>query len=198
MHQVRDLLVKKMTATIHKSFSNYVVNMYGSHATGLCLHWSDIDFVVGPANDVFDKDLMCLNYEARIKESLRRIAENLKKEMANKWVIDVNYIEAATVPVIKLKCSLSTIMEQAGLKYPKNPKYKNIYHQKFSIDITHKTEFHNGIKCVELVREYLLDCWFIEPLILVLKQILKVNGLNDPWKGGLSSYGLLLMIVAFI
>ena len=60
------------------------------------------------------------------------------------------------------------------------------------------TEFHNGIKCVELVKEYLLDCWFIEPLILVLKQMLKVNGLNDPYKGGLSSYGLLLMIVAFI
>jgi len=60
------------------------------------------------------------------------------------------------------------------------------------------TEFHNGLKCVGLVKEYLLDCWFIEPLILVLKQMLRVNGLNDPYKGGLSSYGLLLMIVAFI
>ena len=28
--------------------------------------------------------------------------------------------------------------------------------------------------------------------------MLRVNGLNDPYKGGLSSYGLLLMIVAFI
>ena len=28
--------------------------------------------------------------------------------------------------------------------------------------------------------------------------MLKVNGMNDPYKGGLSSYGLLLMIVAFI
>lgn len=60
------------------------------------------------------------------------------------------------------------------------------------------TEVHNGVKCVNLVKEYLLDCWFIEPLILVLKQMLKVNSLNDPYKGGLSSYGLLLMIVAFI
>ena len=24
------------------------MNVYGSHATGLCLHWSDIDLVVGP------------------------------------------------------------------------------------------------------------------------------------------------------
>jgi DNA polymerase sigma len=28
--------------------------------------------------------------------------------------------------------------------------------------------------------------------------MLKVNSLNDPYKGGLSSYGLLLMFVAFI
>jgi non-canonical poly(A) RNA polymerase PAPD5/7 len=60
------------------------------------------------------------------------------------------------------------------------------------------TDIHNGVKCVNLVKDYLTDCWFIEPLILVLKQMLKVNGLNDPYKGGLSSYGLLLMIVAFI
>jgi DNA polymerase sigma len=89
-------------------------------------------------------------------------------------------------------------MDQAGQKYPKNPKYKQIYVQNFSIDITHRTQFHNGLNCVELVKEYLMECWFIEPLILVLKQMLKVNNLNDPYKGGLSSYGLLLMIVAFI
>jgi len=68
----------------------------------------------------------------------------------------------------------------------------------FSIDITHKTEYHNGLKCVDYVKEQLVECWFIEPLILVLKQMLKVNGLNDPYKGGLSSYGLFLMILAFI
>lgn len=28
--------------------------------------------------------------------------------------------------------------------------------------------------------------------------MLKVNGMNDPYKGGLSSYGLLLMLVAYI
>lgn len=60
-------------------------------------------------------------------------------------------------------------MDSAGIQYPKNQKYANIYEELFSIDITHSTEFHNGIKCVELVKEYLLDCWFIEPLILVLK-----------------------------
>ena len=31
-----------------------------------------------------------------------------------------------------------------------------------------------------------------------MKQVLKVNNLNEPFKGGMSSYGLLLMIVGFI
>lgn len=38
----------------------------------------------------------------------------------------------------------------------------------------------------------------IEPLLLVLKQFLKANELNDPYKGGLSSYGLFLMISSFL
>ena len=121
--------------------------------------------------------------------------------MPKQWITHVNYIDQATVPLIKIQCSLAALMTSEGLAFPKNPKYEGydgIYHELFSIDITHMTEFHNGIQCVNLVKDYLLDTWFIEPLILVLKQMLKVNGLNDPYKGGLSSYGLLLMIVAFI
>jgi len=38
----------------------------------------------------------------------------------------------------------------------------------------------------------------IKPLILVLKQILKVWGFNEPYNGGLSSYALFLMIVSFL
>ena len=107
--------------------------------------------------------------DVRIKDSLRKISEALKGEIANSWVTNVVYLETASVPVVKIKCSLKDLMLQAGHKFPKNPKYKDIYYQTFSIDITHMTEYHNGVKCVNLVREYLLDCWFIEPLILVLK-----------------------------
>ena len=89
-------------------------------------------------------------------------------------------------------------MVQAGLPFPKNERYKKLYDHIFSVDITHLTDMHNGLQCVDLVKEYMLGYWFLEPLILVLKQMLKVNNLNDPYKGGLSSYGLLLMIVSFI
>jgi len=60
-------------------------------------------------------------------------------------------------------------MTSAGIKFPKNPKYARIYNELFSVDITHRIESHNGLRCVTLVKEYLLECWFIEPLLLVLK-----------------------------
>ena len=33
---------------------------------------------------------------------------------------------------------------------------------------------------------------------MVLKQILKVDNLNDPYSGGISSYALTLMVVAYL
>lgn len=35
-------------------------------------------------------------------------------------------------------------------------------------------------------------------LVMLVKQLLKVNQLNDPYSGGISSYALTLMIVAFL
>jgi len=54
------------------------------------------------------------------------------------------------------------------------------------------------MECVKLVQEYLAENQVIEPLILVLKQMLKVWGYNDPYTGGLSSYALFLMIVSYL
>ena len=60
------------------------------------------------------------------------------------------------------------------------------------------TDYHNGLECVTVVQEYLQENEIIEPLILVLKQLLKACSLNNPYFGGLSSYALFLMIVSFL
>jgi non-canonical poly(A) RNA polymerase PAPD5/7 len=51
---------------------------------------------------------------------------------------------------------------------------------------------------VDLVKTYLKEYEALEPLIYSLKNILKNSNLNDPYTGGLSSYGLILMIVSFL
>lgn len=39
---------------------------------------------------------------------------------------------------------------------------------------------------------------FLEPLVLVFKKFLALKDLNSPFLGGLSSYGLILLIISLI
>lgn len=48
------------------------------------------------------------------------------------------------------------------------------------------------------MKEFLAENEVIEPLILVLKQYLKVTQYNDPYYGGISSYAIFLMIVSYL
>ena len=98
----------------------------------------------------------------------------LKKE----WVKDQTYLDRASIPIIKLKA---------------NEKFLN-----FHIDISMASETHFGLKTVDLVKKYLDKYKVLKPIILALKTLLKNGNLNDPYKGGLSSYGLILMVVSFI
>jgi non-canonical poly(A) RNA polymerase PAPD5/7 len=67
-----------------------------------------------------------------------------------------------------------------------------------SIDITIQDDKHYGLKCVSLIESYLKEYNALRPIILALKTILKNANLNDPKSGGLSSYGLILMVVSYI
>ena len=76
---------------------NSEVKVYGSHATKLCLPWSDIDLViVAPKNE--------MGIMQHPKNVLSMISRELQLEIANSWVRSVNFVENASVPVIKLSC----------------------------------------------------------------------------------------------
>ena len=94
------------------------------------------------------------------------------------WVSSHKLINNTTVPLIKLKCS---------------ERYLN-----FNVDISIEDGHHFGLKTVDLIKSYLNYYKILEPLIIALKHILAVTGLNSPYSGGLSSYGLILMLVSFI
>ena len=67
-----------------------------------------------------------------------------------------------------------------------------------SIDISIQDETHFGLKCVELVKNFIVEYKSLKPLVLTIKNILKKANLNDPYKKGISSYGIILMIVYFL
>ena len=66
------------------------------------------------------------------------------------------------------------------------------------VDITLWSDNHNGPPCTDLVKRYLAESQLIEPMVFVMKMMLKVWGFNDPYLGGLGSYALFLMIVSFL
>ena len=95
-----------------------------------------------------------------------------------KWVKYSKFIDKTSVPIIKL-----TTSESLG---------------DIQVDISIKDKQHLGLKCIKLVKSYIEEYPCLKVLVPVVKQILKYANLNNPFTGGISSYGIILMLVFFI
>lgn len=149
------------------------INVYGSFATGLAMPWSDIDLSITNKDDK----------NSPFYESNHILMKNMVQILQNRPDIieDVNYVDQAHIPIIKITSS-------AKFNFKK-------------IDITVKEsddKTHNGEKCVKLVKDYLFMYRELKPLFLVIKQLVFLAQLNDPYQGGVSSYTLILMLVSFL
>ena len=130
----------------------YEVKLYGSHATGLCLPWSDIDVVLcKKSGEVMENNSYL---------PLHELFTYLQKK--NDLFKSINYIGTTTVPLIKIKTK-----ENIGIQ---------------SVDISLQDKSHYGIKCVSLVLSFKEEYEVLLPIILALKNILKQANLNDPYK----------------
>jgi non-canonical poly(A) RNA polymerase PAPD5/7 len=125
-----------------------------------------------------DLDVVLVNKEeteANVKVLLNNLYEHIKTKP---WVKEFKFLANASTPIIKLTCT-----EQ---------------YDSMSIDISIKDKTHFGLKCVELVKDLISKYESLKPLTLAIKNVLKRANLNDPYTGGISSYGLILMIVSFL
>ena len=173
---IYDTLIKNIQNAVDKSIPNYVVNLYGSHATNLSLPWSDLDVVLIQSKKILENGgNIDMDYQDDNSILLSKLYEYISKEP---WVKDCKLISKASVPIIKIIAI---------------EKYNNM-----SIDISIQDGKHFGLKCVELVKKLLDEYKSLKPMTLAIKNILKRANLNDPYKGGISSYGIILMIVFFL
>lgn len=90
--------------------------------------------------------------------------ELLREEQAgSNWITSLKFIETTAVPVIKLKCNYIPLRKEKEpedeLRLPdgSKSKYQEIIKRPINIDITLMTEHHNGINCVNLVKQYLKE-----------------------------------------
>ncbi len=162
---VLDELLKLVQTTVNECIPEYEVKLYGSHATNLCLPWSDLDIVL-------------INKQTGYSNEYR-ILQKLYIALQNKpWKKSIKFIDTALIPLIKINAT----DEYNGMQ----------------MDISLQDGKHYGIKCVDLVKRFMTEYEALEPLIFVLKNLLKNANLNDPYTGGLSSYGLILMVVSYL
>ena len=150
--KVKELINYIQNAVDASIGKEYEVRLYGSHATGLCLPWSDIDVVLCKKNGEGIDNNSYL--------PLHDLFTYLQKK--NDLFKSINYIGTTTVPLIKIKTK-----EIIGIQ---------------SVDISLQDKTHYGIKCVSLVLSFKEEYEVLLPMILALKNILKQANLNDPYK----------------
>ena len=96
----------------------------------------------------------------------------------NRFFVDMKYISGASVPVLKI--------------------YTNNEFHKISLDISMENQEHHGEECVNYIKKKINEFEVLTPMTFALKNILQKAFLNDPYKGGLSSYGVILLIIHFL
>jgi hypothetical protein len=155
------------------------VKLYGSHVTNLALPHSDLDFVI--VLPAVHKGAMVET--PGILEGRNAIRETWQASLARKlrseaWVASPNnikIIERTVIPVIKITTT-------DGIE----------------LDISFDGVEHHGLENIGFVQRTLAEFQQARPLILVLKQFLANSGLLTAYTGGLSSYGLFLMVTRYL
>ena len=208
-----DNYINEIKEIINEKTQDYEIQIYGSYANGLCMPWSDLDLVLVNKNSN--------NNNAQDNNNIEYVNENILIEQNN----DLQSDSASIANTDSTRETFNTITSQTELLYYIFQKLKNkswIKQQSFVenlsvkilrislseqnsnmsndmyIDISIENEKHNGLKCVNLVKSYLKEYPALKPITIALKAILHSANLHNSSKGGLSSYGLILMVVSYI
>lgn len=146
--------------------------LFGSVAMGLFLPTSDIDITMhfdGSTVKDLHKTAALLRYGTATLRLCRPTRFRQSKLFQNIQVVD-----KTSVPVVKFRDAQTL----------------------FNIDMSINTlRSQRVVDWVECAKQELSS---LEPLVLVLKQLLTEHSLNEPFNGGLSSYALILMVVHFL
>jgi DNA polymerase sigma len=82
-------LIKFIEQSVYEIIPDYEVKLYGSHATNLCLPWSDLDIVL-----IHKKNPFAYNYTS---------LQNLYLTLLDKaWIKSIKLIDGAIIPIIKI------------------------------------------------------------------------------------------------
>lgn len=89
---VQEELIRLIQESVNEVIPDFDVKLYGSHATNLCLQWSDLDVVL----------INRKNSNIANSNDLYSLYSNMKEKG---WKKTIKYIDSASIPIIKLTSS---------------------------------------------------------------------------------------------
>jgi DNA polymerase sigma len=188
--------------------------------TGLCLPTSDLDLVIclpkvhrdAPAESPGDLEGLTSVPDSKIRQTwqqefARKLSDESLGSGGNKgWVVreSINLIVQTVVPIITLVATphpLSRSGAAASGRAAARPGTDDDVEDTpppIRLDISFEGPSHHGLATNELVTSLVKEHPALRALVLVLKQFLYERGFDQAYTGGLSSYGLVLMVARFL
>jgi len=183
----RDEIVEQVKAAVAASCPDASVEVYGSYATDLFLAHSDVDLLVMHAQP------------SKSKSPLQVVSEHLR---GMTWCRYIKTIETILVPVVKVTADVSLLDSARSVAEDKQIQHADTKDEEqracIAVDVTFDCNIGDApLRLRDFVCEQLKRFPIIRPLVLVLKHLLFKQGLNDYYKGGLSSHSVVLLLIFY-
>ena len=201
-------LINEIKSTVNQLTQDYDVQIYGSYANGLCMPWSDLDLVLvnkslninnseNNSGNIVNNENVLLEPNNEPQSDNASVANtDSTRESVNQ--ANQNNLLMKIYTILKNKPWVKQLMFNENLSVKVLRIITREEYSEINIDISVENDKHNGLKCVNLVKSYLNEYTVLKPITIALKAILQSANLHNPNKGGLSSYGLILMVVSYI
>eukprot|EP01099_Mayorella_cantabrigiensis_P003172 TRINITY_DN2470_c0_g2_i1.p1 TRINITY_DN2470_c0_g2~~TRINITY_DN2470_c0_g2_i1.p1 ORF type:complete len:1346 (+),score=243.05 TRINITY_DN2470_c0_g2_i1:42-4079(+) len=179
-----EVVVRRVSEVVNEIWPEAKLEIYGSYGSGLCIPSSDLDLVVTGATFTDNES------------PIFKLATAL---YSRQWVKECQPISTAKVPVIKLltyeelptDITFSVDDNSNSLEHNQDvpPILRGVLDNRF---------VHTGLPACRIIKELKQQYAPLEPLVLILKQLLSERGLNNAYTGGLSSYCLVFLVSSFL
>ena len=217
LHKYRAAALHKVQTSAAALWPRAQCKIFGSVATGLSGPASDLDIIVCLPK-VMSRESEPSLARAGVMQGRHVIKATLQANLAaflqnSDWVQadSLRTIESSLVPVIQLTTRHLTPLDGLDIPPPiaedlpggagtgKDGSAGEADGEGcVKLDVTFEGPNHQGLAGVSLVLELLQDFPALEPVFLVVKQILSEKNLDNPYTGGLSSFGLVLLITRYL
>jgi DNA polymerase sigma len=171
-------------------------------ATNLAIDTSDMDIAIYGAISA-EKIAQSLNPRELAVTAMEQLS--LRFEPID-WIVSNRVIGTASVPVIKIEIDTAKLAKTLRSGHAetdiKTLKIDIIFNdvalpRSKDADGLEVSEVHTK-RAAEYVKQQITAHPFLRPLVVVLKKYLSLKNLNNSFMGTISSYGLVLMLIALL